>query len=148
MAASHEKEFDPLKIPIRCFIGYFCLIAFFACVILTVQASMESKRMGYESAQLIHKKIQLIDELQRIENRISHLERYKRVSQLLEEHLPHLGPPQHPAIAIGVPGLQERSGLPESMPFPPDDRGIIDQARKQWQAMREEAYKWMTKLVE
>lgn len=148
MARTEQHDLSQPKKIVRYFIGYFCLVAFFGVVILIVHASMEVKRLGYESAKRISTKIDLIDELRQVENRIGELESYNRISALIDTHLPALGPPQHPAIELHVRGLEERDGVPESPDLPKPDNSILNTARKHWKETKQTIQKWLIDLVE
>lgn len=132
----------------RCLIGYVWLIVLFSSVILIVQTSMEVKRVRYAMTEKNFEKMRLLDEIRRIDNEISELERFSRISNMVETNLPHLGPPRQAAIEIEIEGLEERSGL-TTIPFVyQESPSLLSKIRHQWQEAEKQVRQWIRTLIE
>lgn len=148
MRRAQTEEPDSLVYVVRGFLGYLCLIILFGGVILIVQASMEVKRLRYQLTDANLEKMDLLEALRKVDNQISELERYSRIAEKVSSAMPQLGPPRHPAIELATPGLQKRSGPPET-PFDLlQDNSPLAKLRNGWQAVRESARGWLRALIE
>lgn len=148
MRRMQTEEPDSLVYVVRGFLGYLCLIILFGGVILIVQASMEVKRIRYQLTDANLEKMNLLEELRKVENKVNELERYNRIAEKIGSALPQLGPPRHPAIELAVPGLQKRSGPPETPDTLLQDNSPLAKLRNGWQKLRETLRGWMYGLVE
>lgn len=93
-------------------------------------------------------KMELLDEIRKINNQIAELESYQRISGLIEKRLPHLGPPRYPAIEISVQGLRSNTDTFDHPPLNLDDDGWLEQFRRRWNQVEEELKKGLKNLVE
>jgi hypothetical protein len=113
MRRKQKNDYEPLIPYVRGFIGYLWIVVSFGCITLLVQSSLEEKEIRYQLGEKNSIKMDLQDRIRQVQNEITELERYERIAQLVDEKLPQLGPPSHPAIEIPVAGLHVRSGIPE-----------------------------------
>jgi len=144
---AHSDESENAVKVVRAFFGYIWLIVFFGCVILLVQASLEEKRIRYRMGEQNIRKIGLLDEIRRCDNRIKELENFNRIAMLTETQLPQLGVPKKPAIELTVPGLRNRTGFPKAVKPIPRDRGFLRGLRDRWRHIENETRQWMRELV-
>ncbi len=140
-------EQDNLVHVVRGFFGYLCLIIFFGGVILIVQASMEVKRIRYRLTDSNIEKERLLDELRKVNNRISELEQYNFIAEKVNQTLPYLGPPRHPAIELEVPGLQIRTGQSEAPEEILADHSPLARLRNGWQKLQQRFRGWIRDLI-
>jgi hypothetical protein len=148
MRRAHGDERENLVYVVRGFLGYLCLIILFGGVILIVQASMEVKRIRYQLTDANLAKVTLLEELQKLDNRISEMERYSRIAEMVSGAMPLLGPPRHPAIELVVPGLQKRSGPPETPVDLLQDHSPLARLRDGWKSLRETVHGWLRSIIE
>jgi len=148
MSRKHSNETDHLVPMVRGIISYFCVITIFGCVSLVVHASMMEKRIRYSMTDKNFEKMRLLDELRKIDNQIGELESYSRISNLIEDQLPFLGPPRHSAIDIAVPGLRSHTEFSDwAIPEYHSD-SFIDQFRYGWKEMQRKFRAGLQSLVE
>ncbi|RJP34258.1 MAG: hypothetical protein C4527_03145 [Candidatus Omnitrophota bacterium] len=124
---------------VRLFLGYICLILLFSAVILTVQASIEEKEIRYRVGERNFEKIDLLHQLSELDNQINRLESLQRISGLIEENIPMLGPAGAPAIELKVPGLTRYKGIEHPAPYFEENQRFTVRLRRQWQATMEHA---------
>lgn len=147
MRRPHAGEYDGLVHMVRGFLGYLSLIVLFGGVIFIVQASMEVKRIRYKLTEANVEKERLLDDLMKVNNKISELERFTYIAERLETALPHLGPPRHPAIELETPGLQTRTGPPEAPVELLVDHSPLARLRNSWNALRQTVRGWLSSVI-
>lgn len=148
MGASNRHEDRAAVNAVRGLIVYLCLLATISSVILTVQASMEEKKIRYLLTDMNKTKKDLLDRLRKAENRIAELERYERVASLAESELPHLGPPRHPAIEIRTPGLSNAPMGSMPMEYRFEDQSWMARFRSRWREMEKAAGEYFLSWIE
>lgn len=148
MRRAQGEEQEHLVYVVRGFLGYLCLIILFGGVILIVQAAMEVKRIRYQLTDANIEKMTLLEELRKIDNRISEMERYSLIAEKVSAALPQLGPPRHPAIELAVPGLQKQSGLPGAPVDLLQDHSPLAKLRDKMQFLRETVHGWLRSAIE
>ncbi len=142
---SDDRQFVPI---VRSIISYLCVIALFGSVTLIVHASLMEKKIRYLMTDRIFEKMELLDEKRKVNNQIAELESYQRISGLIEERLPHLGPPRYPAIEISVQGLRSNAATLDHPPLNLEDEGWMEQFRRRWNQVEEELKEGLKTLVD
>lgn len=148
MRGSRSEEYESLIPVVRYFIGYIWLIVFFCEVVLIVHASMDLKKMGYTIGQQYKVKKDLLDVQRDLDNRISQMESYQRIAELIAQNRPELGPPKHPAIEIQVNGLLEQAGRPVPIIMMQDNRGFLERSVETWRETQAKVHNWIQSLLE
>lgn len=143
-----SPDYEPAVPMIRMMLGYLCLVALFGSVLLVVHAAIEVKRTFYHIGDRSRVKEDLISELRSLDATIMELERYDRIQAKVAEHLPQLGPPRHPAIAIQVPGLETHRGVRVDLKLPDDETSWILNMRDQWRETGASVKQWLERLKE
>ncbi len=133
---------------VRGILVYLCIVSLFGSVILLVQAGMEEKRVRYQISLLIGEKRELMNDIRKLNNRVAEQENFERISILVEKHLPHLGPPQHPAISLPVTGLHQNGVDSENKPALPENNSLFNQMRKKWRSMETHLHDYLNEMVE
>ena len=133
---------------VRGLIVYLWLLILFGSVILIVQASMEEKKIRYRLTDRNSEKKDLLEEIRKVDNRIAELESYRRIGDLVEEQLPYLGPPRHPAIVIAVPGLTSPNLGNVKMVYVFEDRSWLTRFRQQWKKSQLQVMDYLQSLIE
>ncbi|MBN2330117.1 MAG: hypothetical protein JXR73_23455 [Candidatus Omnitrophica bacterium] len=148
MRRAQTGEHDQLLYMARGFLTYLCIIIFFGGVILVVHAAMEVKRIRYSLTEANNEKTNLLEELRKINNQISELERYDLIAERIDAALPYLAPPRHPAIELKVPGLQTQLSWPEAPASLLEDNSPLAKMRRGWQRLQENMRTWFQTLIE
>ncbi len=75
-----------------------CIVAALGTVLFAVFQSLEKKRQSYLITELVNKKVQIEEELNRKKNEVEKLSSLERIAELIEEERPELAPAERPAL--------------------------------------------------
>ncbi len=146
--SNSKKEAESFVIFVRLFLGYFCLILMFGFVILTVQSSIEEKKIRYRISDKSFDKMELLESLHEVNNQINRLESYQRITKLVEQELPMLCPPAYPAVELKVQGLEMRGESTISSIDLNAREGIITRLHRKWKYAQNKIWNWIRSFVE
>lgn len=146
MARKQRSDIAGMVPMVRMMMLYLCILASFGTIILVVQASIEQKRIRYRIGELTSQKVELLEELRELDNRILWLERHEHVANVVSEKMPELGPPQHPAIELQVAGLTSYGNRPVSPNIQIQHTGILAELRRNWNALQTQMRGWLQRL--
>ncbi|MBI1387871.1 MAG: hypothetical protein GC154_05440 [bacterium] len=148
MGRKKEQRDDQAIAMVRLTLGYLWIVVLFGSILLTVQASIEVKRTHYRMTDKYYQKTALLDDLRKLNIEINELERYERIAEKIETEFPELGPPRHPAIEIGVPGLTTQRIGHTPARLPEAETSWIIRMRNRWVETFHSVRGWLNALLD